>query len=278
MIVPVILSGGAGTRLWPLSRELYPKQLLPLVGDHTMLQETALRLEGVSNRAAPLVVCNEAHRFMVAEQLRQAGQQASTIILEPVGRNTAPAMAVAALQAMTEGDDPLLLVLPADHVIERPEALRQAISIGAPAAEEGRLLTFGIVPTAPETGYGYIKAGPLSVVRGPLHGGRDDAVPDSNKNSAPHEKKPENSNHPPTVDRSSTTDHGQRTTDRFNNGQIYAQVHTLSGYSAHADRRDLVNFVCRMRHKPQKVRLVHGEAEAKAALARELEALGVEVD
>ncbi len=158
MIVPVILSGGAGTRLWPLSRELYPKQLLPLVGDHTMLQETVLRLDGLADLTAPLVVCNEAHRFMVAEQLRQAGHPASTIILEPVGRNTAPAAAVAALRAMAEGDDPLLLVLPADHVIERPEALRQAVSLGVSAAEEGRLLTFGIVPTAPETGYGYIRA------------------------------------------------------------------------------------------------------------------------
>lgn len=158
MIVPVILSGGAGTRLWPLSRELYPKQLLPLVGDHTMLQETVLRLDGLADLAAPLVVCNEAHRFMVAEQMRQAGRPASTIILEPVGRNTAPAVAVAALRAMAEGDDPLLLALPADHVIKRPEALRQAVSLGVSAAEEGRLLTFGIVPTAPETGYGYIRA------------------------------------------------------------------------------------------------------------------------
>lgn len=220
MIVPVILSGGAGTRLWPLSRELYPKQLLPLVGDHTMLQETALRLEGVRDLAAPLVVCNEAHRFMVAEQLRQVGCPASTIILEPVGRNTAPAVAVAALRAMAEGDDPLLLVLPADHVIERPEALRQAISVGAPAAENGRLLTFGIIPTAPETGYGYIKGGPLSVVRGPLQEDPDEAAPGSNKSSDQHGKKPEDSNRPPTVDRSSTTDNGQRTADRFDNGPI----------------------------------------------------------
>ncbi|WP_428745723.1 mannose-1-phosphate guanylyltransferase/mannose-6-phosphate isomerase [Syntrophotalea sp.] len=211
MIVPVILSGGAGTRLWPLSRELYPKQLLPLVGDHTMLQETALRLEGVRDLAAPLVVCNEAHRFMVAEQLRQVGCPASTIILEPVGRNTAPAVAVAALRAMAEGDDPLLLVLPADHVIERPEALRQAVGLGAPAAEEGGLLTFGIVPTAPETGYGYIKGGPLSVVRGPL------------------QEEPDGTNRPPTVDRSSTTDNGQRTADRFDNGQRTTDKEHIKG-------------------------------------------------
>lgn len=158
MIVPVVLSGGAGTRLWPLSRELYPKQLLPLAGAHTMLQETVLRLEGVSRLAAPLVVCNEAHRFMVAEQLRQVDKVPSAVLLEPVGRNTAPAVAVAALQAMSGGDDPLLLVLPADHVIEHPETLRAAVAIGASLAEKGRLMTFGIVPNAPETGYGYIRA------------------------------------------------------------------------------------------------------------------------
>ena len=166
MIVPVILSGGAGTRLWPLSRELYPKQLLPLAGERTMLQDTALRLEGVAQLSAPLVVCNEAHRFMVAEQMRQAQRTPAAIILEPLGRNTAPAVAVAALQAMADGEDPLLLVLPADHVIERPEALRAAVEMGAPLAQEGRLITFGIVPTAPETGYGYIRAGqPLECSR-----------------------------------------------------------------------------------------------------------------
>jgi mannose-1-phosphate guanylyltransferase/mannose-6-phosphate isomerase len=159
MIVPVILSGGAGTRLWPLSRELYPKQLLPLVGDHTMLQDTVLRLNGLADRHAPLVVCNEAHRFMVAEQLRQAGQEAGAVILEPVGRNTAPAVAVAALCAMEDGEDHVLLVLPADHVIRDAKALCMAITDGLGAVENGALLTFGIVPTAPETGYGYIKRG-----------------------------------------------------------------------------------------------------------------------
>jgi len=159
MIVPVILSGGAGTRLWPLSRELYPKQLLPLVGEHTMLQETLLRLEGLPDMGAPLVVCNEAHRFLAAEQLRAIGQHPAAIILEPVGRNTAPAVALAALQATADGGDPLLLVLPADHVIRDAAALRRAIAAGAGPAVQGALLTFGIVPTAPETGYGYIRAG-----------------------------------------------------------------------------------------------------------------------
>jgi len=159
MIIPVILSGGAGTRLWPLSRELYPKQLLPLAGERTMLQETVLRLVGLAGLEAPCVVCNEEHRFLVAEQLRQAGHSASAVILEPVGRNTAPAVAVAALQAMAEGADPLLLVLPADHVIRDAAALCAAINAGVAVAEQGALLTFGIVPTAAETGYGYIKRG-----------------------------------------------------------------------------------------------------------------------
>ncbi len=163
MIIPVILSGGAGTRLWPLSRELYPKQLLPLAGELTMLQETICRLDGTVGLGTPLVVCNESHRFMVAEQLRCVKQAASAIILEPVGRNTAPAVAVAAMQAMAGGDDPLLLVLPADHVIGDAAALREAVAVAAVEAEKGRLITFGIVPTAPETGYGYIRAGaPLS--------------------------------------------------------------------------------------------------------------------
>lgn len=158
MIIPVVLSGGAGTRLWPLSRELYPKQLLPLAGAQTMLQETLCRLEGTADLGTPLVVCNEAHRFMVAEQLRSIGRPAAAILLEPVGRNTAPAVAVAALQAMADGDDPLLLVLPADHVIGDPAALRAAVAAAAQEAELGRLVTFGIVPTAAETGYGYIRA------------------------------------------------------------------------------------------------------------------------
>ncbi|HRD65034.1 MAG TPA: mannose-1-phosphate guanylyltransferase/mannose-6-phosphate isomerase [Candidatus Competibacter sp.] len=159
MIVPVILSGGSGTRLWPLSREAYPKQFLPLVGQNTMLQNTALRIAGLAGVTAPLVVCNEEHRFMVAEQLRAIGIQPAAVILEPVGRNTAPAVAVAALHAQGDGVDPTLLILPADHVIADVEGFRTAVRQVATHAEAGRLITFGIVPTAPETGYGYIKAG-----------------------------------------------------------------------------------------------------------------------
>ncbi|MDF1615225.1 mannose-1-phosphate guanylyltransferase/mannose-6-phosphate isomerase [Desulfurivibrio dismutans] len=159
MIVPVILSGGSGTRLWPLSRELYPKQFLPLVGKRTMLQETALRVADFAGVGSPLVVCNEDHRFLVAEQLRQVAVESAGIMLEPCGRNTAPALAVAALQATAAGDDPLLLVLPADHLLNRPEILAAALTVAVPLAEQGHLLTFGIVPTGAETGYGYIKAG-----------------------------------------------------------------------------------------------------------------------
>lgn len=153
MITPVVLSGGSGTRLWPLSRELYPKQLLPLVGERTMLQETVLRLSGMET-APPLVVCNDAHRFLVAEQMRQLGIRPQAIVLEPAGRNTAPAIALAALQA---GADDLLLVLPADHVIRDVAAFQAAIRTALPAAAADLLVTFGIVPTAPETGYGYIR-------------------------------------------------------------------------------------------------------------------------
>jgi mannose-1-phosphate guanylyltransferase/mannose-6-phosphate isomerase len=159
MIIPVILSGGSGTRLWPLSREAYPKQFLPLVDRNTMLQNTALRIAGLTDVTAPLVVCNEEHRFMVAEQLRAVGIQPAAVILEPVGRNTAPAVAVAALHAQLAGADPILLILPADHVIADAEGFRAAVRQVAPHAEAGRLITFGIVPTVPETGYGYIKAG-----------------------------------------------------------------------------------------------------------------------
>lgn len=161
MLVPVILSGGAGTRLWPLSRELYPKQLLPLMGEHTMLQDTARRLEGLS-AAPPVVVCNDAHRFLVAEQLRKIGIKPRAIVLEPFGRNTAPAIALAALAAVKaapKGEDPVLLVLPADHVIRDVTAFQTAAVTAAVAAEEGKLVTFGVVPRTPETGYGYIRRG-----------------------------------------------------------------------------------------------------------------------
>ena len=168
MLIPVILSGGAGTRLWPLSRELYPKQFLPLVGERTMIQDTALRTVGLPEVTDPIIVCNEAHRFLVAEQLRQVGIEPRSIILEPIGRNTAPAVAIAALAATAGGakGDPLLLVLPADHVLTDVAAFRKAVETAIPAAREGRLVTFGIVPTYAETGYGYIRQGRA---RGAVH-------------------------------------------------------------------------------------------------------------
>jgi mannose-1-phosphate guanylyltransferase/mannose-6-phosphate isomerase len=159
MLVPIILSGGAGTRLWPLSRELYPKQLLPLVSSRTMLQETVLRLDGL-DATAPIVVSNEAHRFLVAEQLREIDCQPRAILLEPKGRNTAPAVALAAHAALAEDEgDSLLLVLPADHLIRDVPAFHAAVEIAAAAARDGALATFGVVPNAPETGYGYIRRG-----------------------------------------------------------------------------------------------------------------------
>ena len=165
MLCPVILSGGAGTRLWPLSRELYPKQLLALTGERTMLQQTALRLEGLS-ATAPVVVCNEAHRFLVAEQLRQIQIDPRALVLEPFGRNTAPAIALAAYAALKSsaaadsGADPVLLVLPADHVIRDVPVFQKAVRVALAAAEQGNLVTFGIVPSSPETGYGYIQRAP----------------------------------------------------------------------------------------------------------------------
>ena len=150
MLTPVILSGGAGTRLWPLSRELYPKQLLALTGERTMLQQTALRLSGLA-AASPVVVCNDAHRFLVAEQLRQLKMDARAVVLEPFGRNTAPAIALAALAGLkiAAGEDPELLVLPADHVIRDVPAFQKAVRTALPAVQQGKLVTFGIVPSAP---------------------------------------------------------------------------------------------------------------------------------
>ena len=165
MLIPVILSGGSGTRLWPLSRESHPKQFLPLLGENSLLQSTWLRLRGLPGADAPLIVANEEHRFMVAEQMRQVGAAPSALILEPVGRNTAPAIAVAAIRAMQGGDDPVLLVLPSDHVIGDEAAFRDAVLVAMASAKSGRLVTFGIVPTAPETGYGYINAAPGEGVR-----------------------------------------------------------------------------------------------------------------
>jgi mannose-1-phosphate guanylyltransferase/mannose-6-phosphate isomerase len=158
-IYPVILSGGAGTRLWPLSRAVMPKQLLPLVTDKTMLQETALRVRGWPGVMAPLVVCGNEHRFLVAEQLRDVGITPHAIMLEPAGRNTAPAVAAAAQFLHQHDPEAIMLVLPADHVIEKNEAFRLAVERAAKLVESGSLATFGIVPSAPETGYGYIRRG-----------------------------------------------------------------------------------------------------------------------
>ncbi|MCK5356336.1 MAG: mannose-1-phosphate guanylyltransferase/mannose-6-phosphate isomerase, partial [Methyloprofundus sp.] len=156
-MIPVILSGGSGTRLWPLSRGQHPKQFLSLVSEHTMLQETILRLQGVEGLKAPIGVCNEHHRFMMAEQLREVNIPPAAIILEPMGKNTAPAVALAALAA--ESEDDILLILPADHVIADIASFQAAVKNAELLAKEGNLVTFGIVPTAAETGYGYIKSG-----------------------------------------------------------------------------------------------------------------------
>jgi mannose-1-phosphate guanylyltransferase/mannose-6-phosphate isomerase len=159
-LVPVILSGGAGTRLWPLSRELLPKQLLALTGERTMLQETAARLAGFAGGVGPIVVCNETHRFLVAEQLREMRLAPTAILLEPAGRNTAPAIALAAHAATAAFDeDALLLVLPADHALRDLEAFQAAIRLAVTAGEQGKLVAFGIVARSPETGYGYIRRG-----------------------------------------------------------------------------------------------------------------------
>ncbi|TAH14182.1 MAG: mannose-1-phosphate guanylyltransferase/mannose-6-phosphate isomerase [Curvibacter sp.] len=160
LIQPVVLSGGSGTRLWPLSREKYPKQLLPLIGEDSLLQATVRRVEGIAGveLAAPLVVCNEEYRFVIAEQLRVMGKP-GTVVLEPAGRNTAPALAIAALAAIKNGADPVLLVMPADHVIVDTQAFQEAVCKGAVLAESGVVVTFGITPDAPETGYGYIQSG-----------------------------------------------------------------------------------------------------------------------
>lgn len=162
-LLPVILSGGSGTRLWPLSREEYPKQLLALCGDTTMLQSTALRLDESLDWPdieveQPLLVCNEASRFITLEQLRQVHVRPQEIILEPVGRNTAPALTLAALYALDKGGDPLLIVMPADHVITGLAAFRDAVNLAVLPAQQGQVVTFGIVPDMPETGYGYIRA------------------------------------------------------------------------------------------------------------------------
>lgn len=161
LLQPVVLSGGSGTRLWPLSREKYPKQLLQLVGQDSLLQATLRRLDGVQavTLAEPMVVCNEEYRFVIAEQLRLLDHN-GTIVLEPFGKNTAPALTIAALTAARDNTDPVLLVMPADHVITDVTTFQQAVSQGAVLAATGAVVTFGITPDAPETGYGYIQAGP----------------------------------------------------------------------------------------------------------------------
>jgi mannose-1-phosphate guanylyltransferase/mannose-6-phosphate isomerase len=158
-IHPVLLSGGSGTRLWPLSRRAFPKQLLPLAGERTMIQETALRVADPAVFAPPIVVCNEEHRFIIAEQLREAGVEPAAIALEPVGRNTAPAIAAAAVMVEREDPDGVLLVLPSDHVIRDGEAFLAAVETAATAARRGVLTTFGITPQYPDTGLGYIRRG-----------------------------------------------------------------------------------------------------------------------
>ncbi len=157
-IHPVILSGGAGSRLWPLSRRLLPKQLLPLAGSRTMIQETALRFGG-DQFAQCTVICNEEHRFLIAEQLREAGLKNVAIVLEPVGRSTAPAATIAALSVTLVDPEGIVLLLPSDHVIEDVAAFRKAVAVATPAADAGSIVTFGIKPQVPETGYGYIFAG-----------------------------------------------------------------------------------------------------------------------
>lgn len=156
--IPIIMAGGSGSRLWPMSRAHYPKQFLSLINDTSMLQDTVLRLKGIDH--SPIsIICNEEHRFLVAEQLRSRSIAHSGIILEPFGRNTAPAVALSALRAIEGGQDPTLLVLAADHLIKHDDIFRKTIEMAKPLAESGMLVTFGIVPTKPETGYGYIRSG-----------------------------------------------------------------------------------------------------------------------
>jgi mannose-1-phosphate guanylyltransferase/mannose-6-phosphate isomerase len=165
-ITPVILSGGSGTRLWPLSRKALPKQLLALAGEHSMLQETVRRGLG-DGFAPPLIICNQEHRFLIAEQVRAAGVQSASILLEPVGRNTAPAAAIAALKVMEDNPDGLVLLMPSDHVVLNRSAFLEAVALARKAAAAGALVTFGVQPSGPETGYGYIKsAAPITAAPG----------------------------------------------------------------------------------------------------------------
>ena len=158
-IIPVLLSGGTGSRLWPLSRETYPKQLLSLLGEKTLLQQTALRVGDPLLFADPVVIANAEHRFVIGEQLRAVGISNSTIVLEPFGRNTAPAVAIAALLASQEDPDAMILAMLVDHWVSDHVQFRAAVSAGLPAARRGRFVLFGLRPTAPVTGFGYIRIG-----------------------------------------------------------------------------------------------------------------------
>ena len=163
---PVILAGGSGTRMWPLSRESYPKQFLRLMGQHSLFQDTVLRLDGIEDLAPPLTVCNEEHRFLVAEHMRQLGKESLAIALEPVGRNTAPALTLAALMLLDDDEsfapgDPAMLVLPADHVIQNVGRFQELVRHGAELAMSDCIVTFGILPDSPRTGFGYIRKGEL---------------------------------------------------------------------------------------------------------------------
>lgn len=157
-IVPVILSGGSGTRLWPLSTSSCPKQFLPLMGQHTMIQETLLRLSGIDSDS-PIVICNERHRFIVAEQLSEMCSAAPSIMLEPLPKNTAPAIAVGAFQAMKRDENAVMIVLPSDHIIKKTDVFQNALNLAVKNALDDALVTFGIVPDSPHTGYGYIQKG-----------------------------------------------------------------------------------------------------------------------
>ena len=159
MIVPVVLCGGSGTRLWPLSRQDYPKQLLSLVGERSLLQDTVLRIVGETDVDAPLLICNEAHRFLVAEQMREINVAPRAIILEPEGRNTAPAVALALAWATNHEPGATLIVLPSDHVIRDEAAFRSAVKYASELAGSGYLVTFGVKAETPETGYGYVERG-----------------------------------------------------------------------------------------------------------------------
>lgn len=174
MIIPVILAGGSGTRLWPLSRELYPKQLLALTDSHTMLQHTLLRLRGLGDIADPIVICNASHRFVTSVQLAEIGVRPSTMVLEPVGKNTAPAVTVAAMMAAEIDPSAVILVLPADHLIKDVGLFHRAVDIGGRLAARDNLITFGVVPDTPETGFGYIRKGPVfNPTRTPTDSGQE---------------------------------------------------------------------------------------------------------